>query len=77
MVFEVYFSLRGPEYSIVGAGQSGDRSDDTDEADMAGDGRPVAGVAACRPHPGTVWGDAVQGPDERDDAMLRALAAKL
>ena len=39
VVFEVYFSLRGPEYSIVDAGQSGDPAvDDTDEADMAGGG---------------------------------------
>ena len=52
VVFEVYFSLRGPEYSIVDPGQSGDPA--TDEADMAGDGQAGSGGGGMAALPGTV-----------------------
>ena len=76
VVFEVYFSLRGPEYSIVDAGQSGAPSvDDTDEADMAGDGQAGSGgggMSALTPEQlaEMLFKALMNG----DDAMLRALA---
>ena len=76
VVFEVYFSLRGPEYSIVDAGQSGDPAvDDTDEADMAGDGQAGSGgggMSALTPEQlaEMLFKALMNG----DDAMLRALA---
>ena len=76
VVFEVYFSLRGPEYSIVDAGQSGDPIvDDADEADMAGDGQTGGGgggMSALTPEQlaEMLFKALMNG----DDAMLRALA---
>jgi len=73
VVFEVYFSLRGPEYSIVDAGQSGDPA--ADEADMAGDGQAGSGgggMSALTPEQlaEMLFKALMSG----DDAMLRALA---
>jgi len=76
VVFEVYFSLRGPEYSIVDAGQPGDpAADDADEADMAGDGQAGGGgggMSALTPEQlaEMLFKALMNG----DDAMLRALA---
>ena len=42
VVFEVYFSLRGPEYEIVDGAASGDPSDD-DDATMPGEGQAQGG----------------------------------
>jgi len=73
VVFEVYFSLRGPEYSIVDAGQSSDPA--ADEADMAGDGQAGSGgggMSALTPEQlaEMLFKALMSG----DDAMLRALA---
>ena len=76
VVFEVYFSLRGPEYSIVDAGQPGDpAADDADEGDMAGDGQAGGGgggMSALTPEQlaEMLFKALMNG----DDAMLRALA---
>ena len=75
VVFEVYFSLRGPEYEIVDGAASGDPSDD-DDATMPGEGQAQGGggggMSALTPEQlaEMLFRALMNG----DDAMLRALA---
>ena len=76
VVFEVYFSLRGPEYQIVDGAGSGDPSDDDENATMPGDGQAGGGggggMSALTPEQlAEMLFRALMGGDE---AMLRALA---
>ena len=75
VVFEVYFSLRGPEYEIVDGDATGDPSDDED-ATMPGDGQAQGGggggMSALTPEQlAEMLFKALMNADE---AMLRALA---
>lgn len=77
VVFEVYFSLRGPEYEIVDGDASGqtDGEDANSDSQMSGQGGPTGGgggMSSLTPEQlaEMLFKALLQG----DDAMLRALA---